>query len=262
MSDSPNVVTLAGSAPIHIASVNKTEANLRTELKPCQSGLETDTKKMAYVDDANGYHKHVVEDTTGRIAVGASTALGHVYLNRDTGVNVNDLAIRRAVGSRYTVSHGVPGSYAEDTDNPPVELSGAGFLPFAATWQIIPAFNVSSLPGSRSYLGWHGMLRFNYICQSVDSYREIISSRYNEIRFWVEGVTPDVRVQKIAIDVTRGFGTDYANVDSNGATVDKLNFYVNAPMNSGYTGGIALYNNLYTDNWDTWINYEFFGRAM
>lgn len=76
MSDTTNAVTLPGSVPVHIAHINKTEAQLRAELKNCQSGIETDTLKMSYRDDTGGYHTCVVEDVFDNVNISGDTSVG------------------------------------------------------------------------------------------------------------------------------------------------------------------------------------------
>lgn len=104
MADAANVVTLSGSRAVHIARINKSEANCRTDGHACQDFIETDTLKRAYKDQNGGYHTHVVEDVNGNVAIGNGTTTarsefdlyGSVYQTKT--IRTAESAIREAVG--------------------------------------------------------------------------------------------------------------------------------------------------------------------
>jgi hypothetical protein len=110
MSDSSNVYSLPGAVTAHISRANKTEANLRTDLKECQFAVETDTKKAAFADDAKGYHTIVCEDVNGKVAIGNGTTAARSELDlygamyQTKIITAAEQGIRKAVGLRVAYS--------------------------------------------------------------------------------------------------------------------------------------------------------------
>lgn len=149
MSDSPNIYNLDNADEIHLSNINKTEANLRAELKKCQMGIETDTKKFAFVDDDEGYHTFVCEDTNGNVAIGNETTAarsefdlyGAIYQTK-TITNAEN-AIRTAVNCRELYE----GSFPVMGLNVPILLTDNVIINGYTSIVIIPKYSSLSLAG-------------------------------------------------------------------------------------------------------------------
>lgn len=186
MSDSANVYSLPGADSVHICHVNKTETNLRTELEECQVAIETDTKKLAFKDQSDGYHTCVCEDTNGKVAIGNGTTAARSELDlygamyQTKTLTAAENAIREAVGSRTLYS----GSTPVTALRVPVVLTDHVMLDGPTTLIIIPKYT-----SGMTLAGWVGDLVIHGIESDAENTSLAIYRGHFDVDWWNDPVS-------------------------------------------------------------------------
>lgn len=189
MADSPNHETVAGAEEIQFFHINKSEADLESELQENQSGIADDTKRLMF--RSKNLFRLINEDANRNVRIGDITADEKLHVDGNIKGNGSIILSKSITNAANANRVRVSNRTAYAGTNPtgllaPVEIWDNILMPTGSKIKIIPPYQ--GMPNN----GWSGQLYVSgNIYYSDGNYHHYYRGLFNV--YWIKQAASEIQ---------------------------------------------------------------------